>query len=279
MSRIRQHLTYANVISSLALFIVLTGGTAVALTGSNTVQSDDLGPGAQVKAPDVAANAVNGTDVANNSLTGADVGDDSLTGTDVSNFGGGTLTGSDILESSLGQVGDANTLDGKDSSDFLGATATAADSDKLDGIDSTGFLASGSVKKLFFQGLNTNGVSTLATVGPYTIKADCSGASVVHVRLIVNGPAGAADYLLHEVVNDSGTYTHRSAHLSIPANTDTQILDAGTVDNNTIRSAGTAMLATQTGQTMVQVDFNAFVDFNNFASGACWLFGTATMGT
>jgi hypothetical protein len=61
--RVRSHLTFANVISALCLFFVLGGGTAVALTGSNTVQSDDLGPGAQVKAPDVAANAVDGPDV------------------------------------------------------------------------------------------------------------------------------------------------------------------------------------------------------------------------
>ena len=61
--RIRSHLTFANVISALCLFFVLGGGTAVALTGSNTVQSDDLGPGAQVKAPDVAANAVAGPNV------------------------------------------------------------------------------------------------------------------------------------------------------------------------------------------------------------------------
>ena len=61
--RIRSHLTFANVVSALCLFFVLGGGTAVALTGSNTVQSDDLGPGAQVKAPDVAANAVAGPNV------------------------------------------------------------------------------------------------------------------------------------------------------------------------------------------------------------------------
>src|SRR6478672_1692000 len=71
--RIRSHLTYANVISTLCLFLLLGGGTAVALNGANTVQSDDLGPGAQVKAPDVAANAVNGADVTNESLTGQDV--------------------------------------------------------------------------------------------------------------------------------------------------------------------------------------------------------------
>ena len=70
MRRIRPHLSYANVISTLCLFLLLSGGTAVALNGSNTVQSDDLGPGAQVQAADVAANAVNGSNVIDNSITG-----------------------------------------------------------------------------------------------------------------------------------------------------------------------------------------------------------------
>jgi len=73
MRRIRSHLSYANVISTLCLFLLLTGGTAVALNGSNTVQSDDLGPGTQVRAPDVADNAVRGPDVLNESLTGQDI--------------------------------------------------------------------------------------------------------------------------------------------------------------------------------------------------------------
>ena len=73
MRRIREHLTYANVTATIALFLVVSGGTAVALTGTNTVQSDDLGPGAQVKAPDVAAGAVGSTAVINESLTGTDI--------------------------------------------------------------------------------------------------------------------------------------------------------------------------------------------------------------
>src|SRR4051795_2459439 len=83
MRRIRRHLTFANVASAIALFVALGGGSAAALSGSNTVQSDDLGPGAQVKAPDVASNAVNGAGVLNNSLGGVDVTNNSLTGADV----------------------------------------------------------------------------------------------------------------------------------------------------------------------------------------------------
>ena len=78
MRRIRRHLSFANVVSVIALFVALGGGTAVALTGSNTVQSDDLGPGAQVKAADIAANAVNSANVVNGSITGADLAPSAL---------------------------------------------------------------------------------------------------------------------------------------------------------------------------------------------------------
>ena len=68
--RLRYHLTYANVMATLAVFLVLSGGTAVALTGSNTVQSDDLGPGAQVAAADIQANAVRSTHIFDHSVRG-----------------------------------------------------------------------------------------------------------------------------------------------------------------------------------------------------------------
>ena len=87
LSRIRSRLTYANVVATLALFLVLSGGTAVALSGSNTVFSDDI---------------VNGQ------VKGVDVLD-------------GTLTGGDVKESSLGRVpqaGNADTVDGLDSTHF-----------------------------------------------------------------------------------------------------------------------------------------------------------------
>jgi hypothetical protein len=80
--RIRSHLTYANVTTTILLFLVLGGGSAYALSGSNTVFSDDI-VNAQVKAPDLAPNAVNGTNILNGSLHAVDVGQASWAGLSV----------------------------------------------------------------------------------------------------------------------------------------------------------------------------------------------------
>jgi hypothetical protein len=95
---------------------VLTGGTAVALTGSNTVFSDDI-TNAQVKNPDVGANAIGGGKVSDNSLGSADVA--GLTGGDVTD---NALKGADVDESSLGAVPMANAIaDGAVSTSKFGA--------------------------------------------------------------------------------------------------------------------------------------------------------------
>ena len=58
-SRIRNQIR-SNVIGFLALLLVLSTGSALALNGSDTVFSDDIVNG-EVKAPDLGANAVNTT--------------------------------------------------------------------------------------------------------------------------------------------------------------------------------------------------------------------------
>ena len=94
MHRIRQHLTYANVMVTILAFIVLGGGSAVALSGSNTVFSDDIVDnevktadvrndtlsGGGLGAADLQPNSVGTSEAANNSLTGTDVNESSLTG-------------------------------------------------------------------------------------------------------------------------------------------------------------------------------------------------------
>jgi len=96
LSRFRSHLRH-NVVGYVALFFALSGvAYAVAPIKPGDPAGGDLS--GTYPDPSIAANAVNS----------GKVSDDSLTGDDVN-------------ESSLGKVGDADTLDGKDSTDFLAA--------------------------------------------------------------------------------------------------------------------------------------------------------------
>jgi hypothetical protein len=132
MSRIREHLTYANVMVTILAFIVLGGGAAYAthlVVNSSDVVDDSLRsvdirgkPGTssapavdgtlnthdisgQAPSPGNGTPFVDGTltqwDVRNGSLVGADVDDDSLRGADVTDD---SLRGRDIDESTLGEV-------------------------------------------------------------------------------------------------------------------------------------------------------------------------------
>src|ERR687886_552640 len=115
MRRIRRHLTFANVIAVIALFVALGGaGYAAFRLPRNSVRSRNIKNG-QVKSADVKDNG---------------------------------LTGADIDESSLGKVpsaahadaaGNADTLDGKDSTDFALAGAEGWQSATLNDGSSHGF--------------------------------------------------------------------------------------------------------------------------------------------
>jgi hypothetical protein len=100
----RPRLTYANVISTVCLFLLLAGGTAIATHpgGQNTISTADIingevkvadiGQGAvrtneiahdQVKAPDIGDGEVRSLHVANDNLTGGDIAGNSLKGADI----------------------------------------------------------------------------------------------------------------------------------------------------------------------------------------------------
>jgi hypothetical protein len=80
---LRSHLTYANVMVTILAFLVLTGGTAVALSGSNTVFTDDIAndtqpaaggnPAGGLVAADLRPNSVGSSEVTNGSIAGADI--------------------------------------------------------------------------------------------------------------------------------------------------------------------------------------------------------------
>ena len=109
--------TYANVMSTLAVFLVVAGGSAFA---ASTITANSIKSKAVVdnslKSKDLKDDkAVAGVDVVDGSLTGADVADDSLKGDDVD-------------ESTLGQVPDSAKLNGRDASSFLSSSVYKAES-------------------------------------------------------------------------------------------------------------------------------------------------------
>jgi hypothetical protein len=122
MRRIR--LSYANVVSTMALFLAVAGGTtAVALSGKNNVDANDIRQGAvdsrevrnssltggdiadgTVWSRELGTGAVGGEDIKANAVTGAAVADGSLGTADVdeaSLFNDNSLTGLDIAEGTL----------------------------------------------------------------------------------------------------------------------------------------------------------------------------------
>jgi hypothetical protein len=109
------HLTFANVVSVIALFVAL-GGTAMAsviITSNSQVAQDTISGhkppsgdhtnliSGSVTGTDLTSSAVSGSKLAANSVSGGKVLDGSLTGADVA---ANTLTGANINAASLGEV-------------------------------------------------------------------------------------------------------------------------------------------------------------------------------
>jgi hypothetical protein len=156
VNEIRKHLTYANVVSSICLFLLLGGGAALAAgqLGKNTVGSTQLKKnavtaaklknnsvaGAKIQAnaissdkiadsavtpTKIADNAVTSTKIADNAVTLAKIAENSVNSTKVvdksltgKDVASDSLTGENIAESTLGQVPDAAKLAGKTAAQF-----------------------------------------------------------------------------------------------------------------------------------------------------------------
>ncbi len=84
MKRIRKRLTFANVMSSVAVFLVLGGATALAASqlGKNSVGSKQLKKNA-VTAAKIKKNAVTRAKIKNTAVNGAKIADGSITGSDI----------------------------------------------------------------------------------------------------------------------------------------------------------------------------------------------------
>jgi hypothetical protein len=97
-----------NAIGCVALFLTLTGGTAMALNGQNTVFSDDIVNG-EVTTADLAERAVTTNRLASDAVNNGKVLDDSLRTEDIRDgtilavdVAFGTLRGDEILDGTIG---------------------------------------------------------------------------------------------------------------------------------------------------------------------------------
>jgi hypothetical protein len=117
----------AMVVAFVALLAALSG-TAVALPGTNTVDSGDIKQGA-VKTKDIANGAVTTKKLKNGAVATKKLKNGAVNSQKVKDE---SLTGADINESTLGEVPSANTAN------------TAGNADRLDNLDSADFLRSNS---------------------------------------------------------------------------------------------------------------------------------------
>jgi FlaG/FlaF family flagellin (archaellin) len=249
MHRIRQHLTYANVMATIAVFMVL-GGTTYAATGGSFIlgQSNSASSTTSLSAP-VAGKALQVT----NTSTGA----------------GATALGLNVASGHPPFTVNS------------GAKVANLNADKLDGIDSTGFLPSSSVQRLAYTAtaaVDPAPITPIATIGPFTIKGQCRNDGFhTQVRLYVNRggpPSGTANTMWSETQDDTTDRGTKSTGLLIPTDTDLRIVEVDSGELAYGRGAGTSMLK-QYESVLVQVDFHAVADSRD-GTGSCFIYGTAT---
>jgi hypothetical protein len=135
-SRLRRHLSYANVMASIAVFVALGGvGYAATTINGNKIVRGTVG-GAKLK-----KGTLTDTQVKKNSLTGNSIDESSLgtvpsaqTATNATMAGSATTAGSANTANSATTADHALSADSATSATTASSAATAGDADTLDGL-------------------------------------------------------------------------------------------------------------------------------------------------
>jgi hypothetical protein len=154
VKHIRKRITYANVMSSIAVFLVLGGGAAYAAKkiGSNEIKGNSITTGKikkeAVSASKIKKNAVTTAKIANGAVTGAKL--------------------------NLGTVG---------------TVPNAAHAINADNANNANAVAGNTIRAISFTGNPTVGPTEILNLDGFTLTATCSGADELSV--VANGPAGS----------------------------------------------------------------------------------------
>lgn len=185
-----RHLTYANVVATLALMLAVGGASAFAATqlGKNSVGTKQL-----------KNNAVTGAKVKNGSLSGADIG---------------------------GAVSRADSAASADRASSAASAQHAADADRLGGQPASSFQPNGSVQRidLDVSGCATGCLSTLIKANEFVVNAYCTAEFAGEVAVYASGPTGTTFSQLGRI-NPSGSFVQEEFGLS---STPVSVLGIGT---------------------------------------------------
>jgi hypothetical protein len=223
--KLRRHLTYANVISTVCLFLVLGGGAAFAATklAKSSVGTEQL-KGEAVTKGKMAPNSVNSKKVVNGSLTGEDIASSTL----------GKVPSAEHADSAT-TAGSANSASSATNASHSTTADTAANAEKLDGHTPSEFgavvVASPEAEltleaEAFYSvsgSVNATVLSKATSILPNRrlratdfavhFEAASQATASIHVSLVVNGSAEAV-CTLTEVPS---TCTPSSTAIEIPA--------------------------------------------------------------
>ena len=198
--RIRRNLTYANVMSTIAVFAALGGGAYAAAT----IGADDIKRNAvrakhikknQVKRKHLNRKAVSTAKLATGAVTGAKLADGAVTGPKLAD---GAVTGPKVEESTLGIVPNADLIDGVDSSDLM--------------------RGSGRTRAVRGTDADTPPASAPIVLADGELTVDCRDpASAGSVFRFKNTTGSAAD-VWTERVQDGFDMAHRIQFSSVPSN-------------------------------------------------------------
>jgi hypothetical protein len=219
---IRRHFNYSNVMSTLAVFLVVAGGTAVAakIEGTkiepgtlknkalkaDTVKSNKLKNGQAVANEDVIPGTLTGASLANNAITTPKIADGAITTPKIADD---AVTGAKANEATFGEVPTAGTASTVAYA-MLESTGSLSDPDRTKGIVQANITHIGGTGEYCFEGLGfqpknamVSGdsgfgfVDTLASVRIATPTGSalggCPAAATVRVRTFDISAAALAD--------------------------------------------------------------------------------------
>lgn len=193
MRPFRPRLTYANVVSTLCLFIVLGGGAWAAKT--------QLLPKNSVGTPQLKAGAVTGAKVKNGSLSGADINAATLgkvpqavsaeSATDASHA------------TSADSAGHANTAGSADHATSADTATKAGDATTLDGNGPDAFYPAGGIRRIDAAPPYNGGAVTIYSANGLVLTAACAEGGVpsltgLSISAASTAPAARADVGLVE---------------------------------------------------------------------------------